>query len=127
MQPSFGVRASPTYGWDLCRSVHGKESTSDSARASVVVVTPNLSKRRARRTWTLVPRGYQLKMSAWTEAVLEFLIRRTDPEGEWFDVLARDMKSVFAPTSVTSEVIEGMGDLRLRLLLSCSGFKKSLG
>jgi hypothetical protein len=47
--------------------------------------------------------------------MLEFLIRRTDPEGSWFDVHFGDMPSVFKPTVVPSEVIEGPGELRLRL------------
>jgi hypothetical protein len=50
------------------------------------------------------------------EPLLEFLIRRTDPEGEWFDVQMRDMEKVFKPSSIPAEVIQGMGHLRLRLL-----------
>lgn len=50
------------------------------------------------------------------EPLLEFLIRRTDPEGEWFDVHMKDMEKVFTPRSVGAEVIQGRGHLRLRLL-----------
>jgi hypothetical protein len=50
------------------------------------------------------------------EPLVEFLIRRTDPEGKWVDVHMRDMAKVFTPRSVSAEVIQGMGHLRLRLL-----------
>jgi hypothetical protein len=50
-----------------------------------------------------------------TDTVLEFLIRRTDPEGSWFDLKFNDMTSVLRPRSVASEVITGDGELRLRV------------
>jgi hypothetical protein len=44
---------------------------------------------------------------------LEFLIRRTDPEGEWFDVSATDTPTVLRPTSLVTEIVPGFGHLRL--------------
>jgi len=50
-----------------------------------------------------------------TAATIEFLIRRSDPEGSWFDLAFGDMASVLRPTSISSEVIDGTGELRLRI------------
>jgi hypothetical protein len=44
---------------------------------------------------------------------VEFLIRRTDPEGEWFDVSAADTPGVLRPTTVSSHIVPGFGHLRL--------------
>ena len=48
--------------------------------------------------------------------LLEFLIRRTDPEGSWFDVNIHDIAAVFTPKSVASEPVRDIGELGLRIL-----------